>query len=421
MRDGSSEYYDQNNPPSNNNPDVNYDFNSAFPGDVSSQFQTSDDYLSPSAGFNDATTFASSVKSDPFLEDLENLNFPQSQSEFNVDNPQIDPSQSTNLDELISPGNNYLSTDNEFLNPQYFSPPHRNNFNNLNSIAEDSLQNSFNTFSPGNASHDGGFSLSAAAATNSSLPPPSSNYADINNGYLSPNHSNFVSPGHHDGSFDTLRSPTFNSGSYLSSPPTYNQLPTSQSNSYVPPTTMSNVLSPPRVSHLGTSAPSSSNPVSHVSTKQLTKEEKLKRRREFHNAVERRRRDLIKERIKELGLLVPPSLLNPQVSAVQALQKNSDHNSKEINDLLASVKVKDTKPNKSTILNKSVDYIIHLKYVLEQQQETRVALDREIAALEGKLAGTTLDSSLDFQPPTQDEYFNPDEFFSDIVGTDPAV
>ncbi|CCH45349.1 Upstream stimulatory factor 1 [Wickerhamomyces ciferrii] len=78
---------------------------------------------------------------------------------------------------------------------------------------------------------------------------------------------------------------------------------------------------------------------------QLTKEDKLKRRREFHNQVERRRRDLIKERIKELGVIVPPSLLLV------------DSDGKEI------------KPSKSVIINKTVEYVEHLHKVMKYQEE----------------------------------------------------
>ena len=39
--------------------------------------------------------------------------------------------------------------------------------------------------------------------------------------------------------------------------------------------------------------------------------EKRRRRRESHNAVERRRRDNINERIAELATLIPESMLDP--------------------------------------------------------------------------------------------------------------
>lgn len=146
---------------------------------------------------------------------------------------------------------------------------------------------------------------------------------------------------------------------------------------------------------------SAMSPLLVQSGKQLTREEKLKRRREFHNAVERRRRDLIKERIKELGLLVPPSMLNPQLCAVQAFKGTSQLNTREINELLSTIKVKETKPNKSTILNKSVEYLLHLKYVLEEQEKARAKLEKQIQ------------EALGSQP--KEDTFNPDDFFLGVV------
>lgn len=154
----------------------------------------------------------------------------------------------------------------------------------------------------------------------------------------------------------------------------------------------------------------------------LTKEEKLKRRREFHNAVERRRRDLIKEKIKELGMIVPPLMLNPQLCAVQLLLNLADP---EIIDLISQVKVKETKPNKATILNKLVDYIHHLQYVLDKQLRERQRLQQEIDALQqGNGGGNGVDTGLagpTGAPPGPEgdlnSQFNPDDFFSDMVGS----
>lgn len=444
---------------SNSNMNSNINFNSKVNSNTNfSDFNYDNNLFSQQADYLanevDGNNLGSSVKSDPLLEDLDSLNFPHNQypnqqaprqSQFGgldgFNNQFVDATQATtNLDELISPSNN---NESNFLNPQYFSPPNtRTNYNSLNSIAEDSLSNSFsNTFSPHMSRH-GSISVNAN--------PPNNNYIPVNSGsYLSPSQNQFMSPpqtSNYDNSFDTLRSPSFN-GSYLNSPPLQSASGIAASNLNNHSTSIpiggfhNDMLSPPNLNtNLGTSAPTSSNTSSShitnpsVSTKQLTKEEKLKRRREFHNAVERRRRDLIKERIKELGLLVPPSLLNPQLSAVQAFQKNSDKNPKEINDLLSSIKVKETKPNKSTILNKSVDYIIHLKHVLEQQELARDNLQSEINDLELKLNESSnnpnlfqdLQSqvSLSSQPQSSqsqsqsEEYFNPDEFFSDIAGAD---
>lgn len=389
---------------------------------------------------NDMGTYTSSLQNDPFLEDLESLNFSNKEPQY------INPTQSTtgNLEEIISPSaqvqnisfnNNGMNPDNSFVNPQYFSPSNRNaNYNTLNSIAEDSLSSSFNN----------AFSPSASRNNSVSIPFQNPNTiedynggVDINAGsYLSPQfNSQYMSPSNNiDNSIDTLKSPSFNSGSYLNSPPKYQNTRRDNlgtiSNSIPSNISKNKVVSPPPLDNsLGTSLPGTMHNQPPVSTKQLSKEEKLKRRREFHNAVERRRRDLIKERIKDLGFLVPPSLLNPQLCAVQNLQRNSQLNSREINDLLASIKVKETKPNKSIILNKSVDYIIHLKYVLEQQNKSQLELAQQIEEIEARMNNGGTQGNIDVSKMTdqshpssdiklesQDELFNPDDFFQDVAG-----
>lgn len=395
---------------------------------------------------NDASGATSSLQNDPFLEDLENLSFSNKQSQYIV------PSQSTtgNIEEIISPSaqtqnislnntnnnNNTINQNSSIVNPQYFSPSNRNtNYNTLKSIAEDSLSSSFNNaFSPSRTEGAG------IPFQNPNIMEEYNGGVDINAGsYLSPQfNSQYMSPTNNiDNSIDTLRSPSLTSGSYLNSPPEYQKAGRDHtgtfSNSIPNHATKNKVLSPPPLdNNLGTSLPGSSHTQSVVATKQLSKEEKLKRRREFHNAVERRRRDLIKERIKDLGFLVPPSLLNPQLCAVQNLQRNSQLNSREINDLLASIKVKETKPNKSTILNKSVDYIIHLKYVLEQQDNIQNDLIQKIQESQARLnnggnqntlgvsdiSGLSQPSS-DIKLENQDDLFNPDDFFLEIGGNNP--
>ncbi|KAJ1865412.1 Cell morphogenesis protein PAG1, partial [Coemansia sp. RSA 486] len=66
--------------------------------------------------------------------------------------------------------------------------------------------------------------------------------------------------------------------------------------------------------------------------------EKRRRRRESHNAVERRRRDNINDRIQELYTLLPEAMIDAN-----------------------------TKPNKGIILKKSVEYIRHLQQALQSQ------------------------------------------------------
>lgn len=102
-------------------------------------------------------------------------------------------------------------------------------------------------------------------------------------------------------------------------------------------------------------------------TSHMTPDEKLKRKREFHNAVERRRRELIKQKIKELSKLVPPSLLNYDADGNQI------------------------KSNRVTILDKSVEYLEYLLYVIDIQKRKREALQEKIAQLSSLSSRTTDD------------------------------
>lgn len=346
---------------------------------------------------NDNTVNPSSFTNEPFLDDVDLYGSATQQQQ----QPQFVNPLSTNLDEIISPPNNQNNT---FLNPQYFSPPSRtNNFNSLNAIAEDSLSNSFsNTFSPDISRHG---SISVPTDNRYSYTGP-----DNSGSYLSPQaNPQYLSQSANTlDTLEVLKSP-YNAPTYINSPSF-----TGTQASSIPNKT----LSPSSLNNMSTSFPNSQSPSGskdNSSTKQLTKEEKLKRRREFHNAVERRRRDLIKERIKELGLLVPPSMLNPQLCAVQTLQRNSRTNSREINELLSAIKVKETKPNKSTILNKSVDYINHLLYVLDEQAKTKKELLDKIKQLELETQSIA-DPETAIQQTNQDSYFNPEDFFLDVIG-----
>lgn len=334
--------------------------------------------------------------------------------QFNINNSDA----LNNLDQLVSPDNGAggLSGANVFNSSQYFSPNTRtDNFGPLNAIAEDQLSRLFlnNTFSPDLSRHG---SVSVA--------PPLVELYLLPNAFLSPQ------SGAYDDLFDTLKSPYL--GLYLNSPPPLN-LSQSTSIPNAPnfnQSSISNALSLPQqydLHGLGMSAPTlSGNQVRKTAelvthNKNLTQEEKVKRRREFHNAVERRRRDLIKEKIKELGQLVPPLLLTPQVCAVQTLQKQSYMALKEIKELLASVKVKETKPNKATILLTSVDYISHLQYVLSQQERKRQEIEQQIKQLE--LGGDSSASRYSSSASRSDQFgalsnsseFNPDDFFSDVI------
>ncbi|KAI9495158.1 Myc-type, basic helix-loop-helix domain-containing protein, partial [Zychaea mexicana] len=71
--------------------------------------------------------------------------------------------------------------------------------------------------------------------------------------------------------------------------------------------------------------------------------DKRRRRRESHNAVERRRRDNINDRIQELGTLLPDSMIE---------NNNGSY-----------------KPNKGIILRRSVDHIRFLQQEVNTYQQ----------------------------------------------------
>ncbi|CAG8490326.1 1662_t:CDS:2 [Paraglomus brasilianum] len=96
----------------------------------------------------------------------------------------------------------------------------------------------------------------------------------------------------------------------------------------------------------------------NVSRQQALQTEKKRRRRESHNAVERRRRDHINERIHELSTLLPETYAD-----------NSN------------------KPNKGVILRKSVDYIRDLKQSLRDQSSRNQKLEELVKRLQIKASG----------------------------------
>ncbi|KAF9896446.1 hypothetical protein BX616_007435 [Lobosporangium transversale] len=79
--------------------------------------------------------------------------------------------------------------------------------------------------------------------------------------------------------------------------------------------------------------------------------EKRRRRRESHNAVERRRRDNINEKIQELSTLLPDIYVDSA-----------------------------NKPNKGVILRKSVDYIRHLQQLVSSQATRNQELEAQLQA-----------------------------------------
>lgn len=128
-------------------------------------------------------------------------------------------------------------------------------------------------------------------------------------------------------------------------------------------------------------------PLSASVPKNLTTDERLRRKREFHNAVERRRRELIKQKIKELGNIVPPSLLN------------YDGHGKQV------------RPNKGIILNKTVEYLEYLMQVLDIQDRKKRQLLSRIGELQDKEAQLASGSTTEHVPEehlqSNEERFTP--------------
>lgn len=176
----------------------------------------------------------------------------------------------------------------------------------------------------------------------------------LNTQYFSPNNYSNLSPAPQ----SNLHAMQNNQQQLAFSPSSYNESfdPYNSLNSPITPMALTNSfnnnasLNSPLVRTIsgGSSAPK----------QPLSKEEKLKRRREFHNAVERRRRDHIKERIKDLSKLVPPMMLL------------YDCNGKEI------------RPNKALILSKSVEYMRALNNVLQVQKARRADIIEKIKQLQ---------------------------------------
>lgn len=385
----------------------NYDTNNFETGQLDNTQFDSNQFINQDSQFPAESQFPASR--DPYAQTFDFLGSPtqadtrldlralsDSAGEFGLSSSFHDPKFGdavTSLDQLVSP--DVRSNLDMFALPTYFLPGLRN-YNSLNAITENSPGMLHGAFSPNPRSPAGLRHGSILVGTDAFLSQRA-----------------FRSPvmGAHEG--DAL-SPY---GSYLNSPPPPIHVIPSASIPAVPfkqSAAASAALSPPPpASMLGVSAPTvrQADPSSG-----LTQEEKAKRRREFHNAVERRRRDLIKEKIKELGVLVPPLLLTPEVCAVQALQKQATV-SKETQELLAAVKAKDTKPNKAVILHASVDYIRHLGYVLEQQKARRAELEDAIAKVEARVGAKSHDlSSVSAAGSALALDFNPDEFFSDVLG-----
>ncbi|CDS00462.1 hypothetical protein [Sporisorium scitamineum] len=165
--------------------------------------------------------------------------------------------------------------------------------------------------------------------------------------------------------------------------------------------------------------------------------EKRRKRRESHNAVERRRRDNINEKITELATLLPEAMLldaiatstqggnsgtfAPALAAKAALaaaaakgdtvpdssegQPNLPKSSTEayaaalapVHANSAALAAAQAKPNKGIILRKSVEYIRHLQQFLDMQMGRIGFLEAELARSHQALAASGMQA-----PPTSD-------------------
>lgn len=140
-------------------------------------------------------------------------------------------------------------------------------------------------------------------------------------------------------------------------------------------------------------------------------EDKRRKRRESHNAVERRRRDNINDRIAELATLIPEVLLDP-VAGNEGQQSHQEYSTTHqsistpdsllpagspplptgstINLTPAQIAQQQAsnKPNKGVILAKSVDYIRYLQQLVNVQAERNKELEARLRRVEGLGSGS---------------------------------
>lgn len=216
--------------------------------------------------------------------------------------------------------------------------------------------------------HSNSLSLNLDDENSVSSPNPPESVGGPSSQYFSPRPSGLPSPGMNQRSGSTSnqlgKSYTSQLGSSIASS-AYDSLLDSPYGSFQGSFNDSYLKSPPLESTSLNNFGSPASFSSHMNSKKLlSKEGKINRRRELHNAVERRRRDLIKEKIRELGTLIPPMLLLDGQKRRQTTKKES-------------------RANKSTILSKSVVYIENLQLVMKMQEERRQMLVSRIATLSG--------------------------------------
>jgi Helix-loop-helix DNA-binding domain len=121
--------------------------------------------------------------------------------------------------------------------------------------------------------------------------------------------------------------------------------------------------------------------------RQAALKEKRQKRRESHNAVERRRRDNINEKIQELAAIIPDEFMTPS-SAIHGA-------SSPLSGSPATHHAPDgtVKHNKGIILRKSVDYIRSLQDVVKESQRRARRLEEEVKRLGGDPKSVDQDES----------------------------
>ncbi|KAL7009594.1 hypothetical protein EMMF5_000501 [Cystobasidiomycetes sp. EMM_F5] len=132
-------------------------------------------------------------------------------------------------------------------------------------------------------------------------------------------------------------------------------------------------------------------------------EDKRKKRRESHNAVERRRRDNINERIAELATLIPEILLDPIANGSAGVREQSA-NGESPSAIGQEVRLTGSppmpnqalhltpaqiaqvnsvnKPNKGIILTKGVEYIRYLQQLVQLQADRNRELEKRLQMME---------------------------------------
>jgi hypothetical protein len=123
-------------------------------------------------------------------------------------------------------------------------------------------------------------------------------------------------------------------------------------------------------------------------SRQAALKEKRQKRRESHNAVERRRRDNINEKIQELAAIIPDEFMTPPSAMLQGP-------SSPLGASPATHHAPDgtIKHNKGIILRKSVDYIRSLQDVVKESQRRARRLEEEVKRLGGDPKSVDQDES----------------------------